>query len=143
MPERTFDVERVNAIANRPDVRPSLGYEGCDGDVDFGAAIADERNIFLEEGGGFAICGFSGPGVYECHLMYPPEARGRGAIASSKAMAAFMFAGGARLLWGQPRKSDRAAQWHIRQVGFDPAGSGVNPLFGPVEYFVKEAPCRR
>jgi hypothetical protein len=143
MPERTFDAELVNAIANHPAVRPSLGFEGCEGAVDFGPAISDPRNIFLSEGGGVAICGFSGPGCYECHLLYPPGSRGRAAIASSKAMAEFMFANGARFLWGQPRQSDRAAQWHIRQVGFGPAGHGMNPLIGPVAYFIKEAPCHR
>lgn len=123
---RTLDVGRINELANHPDVAPLLGGEA----FDFTAAVASPQNIFLDHGGGVAICEWSAPRVWECHLMFDPDCRGRQAIAAASAMRDFMFEHHADMLWGRPDVSNRAARWHIRQLGFRNAGFGVHPFHG-------------
>jgi hypothetical protein len=130
---RVYDANFVNAIADRCEDR--LGEFR-----DFTIPISNQSNIFLHDLG-IAACIWSAPEVYECHLLYPPEFRGRAAIAASKRMADFMMNNHAKMLWGQPPSHDAAACWHIRQVGFDFVGFGHHAVVGDVSYFRKVAPC--
>ena len=132
---RTFDAEMVNRIANAPGVPELLGAEA----FDFSAAIKVPTNIFLHYQGGIAICEFSAPRVYQCHLIFAPDCRGRKALRSAIAMRDFMFANHADMLWGQPPIGNAAARKLIRMAGFEPAGFGENPLVGEVEYLI----CRQ
>lgn len=132
---RTFDAELVNRIANSPGVPELLGAEA----FDFTVAIGVRTNIFLHHRGAIAICEFSAPRVYQCHLIFAPECRGRQAVNAALAMRDFMFANHADMLWGQPALGNRAGRKLIRMVGFEPAGFGENALVGPVEYLT----CRQ
>lgn len=132
---RTFDAGVVNDIANAPGVPELFGVEG----FDFTAAIQNLSNIFLVEEGGLAICEWSAPRVYQCHLIFAPSCRRRKAVRSAERMRDHMFSNHADMLWGQPPIANEAARKLIRMVGFEPAGTGHNDLVGDVEYLV----CRR
>lgn len=130
---RTFDAELVNRIANSPGVPELLGAEA----FEFSASIRD--HIFLHHEGAIAICEWSAPRVYQCHLLFSPECRGRRAVRAAIAMRDFMFANHADMLWGQPALANAPARKLIRMVGFEPAGEGDHPMVGPVEYLT----CRQ
>lgn len=132
---RTYDADLVNRIANAPGVPELLGAEA----FDFTVAIAVSTNIFLHCRGAIAICEFSAPRVYQCHLIFSPSCRGIKALRAAAEMRDFMFANHADMLWGQPAVSNRAGRKLIRMLGFEPAGFGENPLVGPVEYLT----CRQ
>jgi hypothetical protein len=132
---RTFDTDLVNQIANSPGVPELLGADS----FDFTAALQDRSNIFLHHEGAVAICEWSAPRVYQCHLIFDPSCRGRRAVSAAIAMREFMFANHADMLWGQPAIANTAARKLIRMAGFEPAGFGTNPLVGEVEHLT----CRR
>jgi hypothetical protein len=124
----------VNAVANIPCVARLLGADS----FDFTEAMNREENVFLRCGEGIALCEWSAPRVYQCHLIFRPLKFARGAIASAIAMRDFMLDRYADLLWGQPSKANLTAIKLILRTGFLPAGDGLNPLVGPVSYFVYE-----
>ncbi len=127
---RTFDAELVNRIANSPGVPELLGAES----FDFSAALQDRSNIFLHHEGAIAICEWSAPRVYQCHLIFAPSCRGRHAVRAAIAMRDFMLDNHADMLWGQPAIANAAARKLIRMAGFESAGFGVNALVGEVEH---------
>jgi hypothetical protein len=128
-PEETRDVEAVNAIANLPGVPELFGAEA----FDFSAAVADERNVFLLHDGALAICEWSAPRVYQCHLIFSPECRRRKAVRAAIAMRDHMFAHHADMLWGQPPLGNIEGRKLIALAGFKHAGFGHHPLVGDTE----------
>lgn len=132
---RTFDAELINGIANSPGVPELLGAEA----FDFTVALRDEATIFLHNQGAVAICEWSAPRVYQCHLLFAPQCRGRRALKAAGEMRDFMFANPADMLWGQPPVSNKAGRKLIRALGFTHAGFGEHPLVGAVEFLT----CRR
>lgn len=78
----------LNGIANDPAVRPSLGGVG---QLDMTAILREPHNYGLvTDQGGFVVIK-TGPRVYECHSIFPEEARG---IHTQEAMVAglrYMF----------------------------------------------------
>lgn len=119
MLKRTMDAAYLNAIANHADVRPWLGGdEPC---LDLTACLSDPNNVGLVcEGGGFVGVKLE-PGVYECHSLFLPEARGD--IARSAMVE------GLRYLFVQTDCIDvrtkvphgnKAAQGAARFMGFSP-----------------------
>lgn len=133
---RFTDPDIVNRIANIPEVSKGISLDGEVTEFDFTDAIANQQNVFLRYGGGIAICEWSAPRVYQCHLLFAPDCRGRSAIISATNMRDFMMANYSNMLWGQPKKSNRPAIWLIRQVGFSHVGDGTHPMVGEVEYYV-------
>lgn len=127
---RTFDAALVNRIANSPGVPELLGAAA----FDFTVALDLKTNIFLHYGGAVAICEWSAPRVYQCHLIFGPECRGRRAVRAALVMRDFMLEHHADMLWGQPAIGNRAGRKLIRMAGFGPAGFGENALVGAVEY---------
>jgi len=136
---RFHDPEIVNRVANIPEVAAYLGADS----FDFTIAIGKPENIFLQQCGGkaIALCEWSAPRVYECHLIFHPECKGRDAINASRIMGDYMLAFHANMLWGRPQVKNRPAIWHIRQAGFSAAGFGDHPGIGAVQYFVRSKPC--
>lgn len=131
---RIHDPRPVNEIANIPQVAAALGAEA----FDFTDVMADKRNIVLWRDRGVAVCMWCAPRVFEVHLFYHPDTRTRNAINASISMGDYMMTYHADMLWGQPKMSNRAAIWHIRQVRFEHAGDGHNPLIGDVSFFVRK-----
>lgn len=133
---RQFNASSLNRIANDPDVRPMMGGQG---DMDFTGFLADRRNIALQSDGGCGLFDWSGPGIYQMHTMWMPEARGKKARSLIGDMVAAMFdAHGARLIWAQTPMGHRPVRMLARLCGFKSEGFGEHMLIGPVEYFIKE-----
>jgi hypothetical protein len=128
---RIHDAQFVNSIAAK--CADQLG-----GVYDFSEPISNWKNIFLFDGG-VAACIWSAPRVYECHLIFPPDCRGRAAVEASKRMGNYMMKYHADMLWGKPPECDRAAIWHIRQAGFIEQSRGFEPSLGGVVYFVRKS----
>ena len=96
MLRETSDPATINAIANHPDVLPGVSPLG--GAVDLSSAVHD-GNVFLfgEHGG---ICwGWTGPGVFEGHVMLTKAGRGAWGIRAGRWAIEEMARRGARLLW--------------------------------------------
>lgn len=85
---RTFDGALLNAVANDPEVRTWLGGDGA---VDLSALLSDLNNIALvDEVGGFVMIRQEA-GLYDCHTLYPPEARGKHALQAAQGVLRWMF----------------------------------------------------
>ncbi len=138
-PVRTYDAELVNRIANSPGVPELLGAES----FDFTAALQDPSNIFLHHEGAVAICEWSAPRVYQCHLLFDPSCRGGRAVRAAIAMRDFMLDHHADMLWGQPALENVAGRKLIRLAGFKNAGFGTFPANYPVQGETEMFTCRR
>ena len=85
---RTFDGSLLNDVANDPAVRSFLGGDGL---VDVSALLSDANNIALvDDVGGFVMIRQEA-GLYDCHTLYPPEARGKHALQAGKDVLRWMF----------------------------------------------------
>lgn len=85
---RTFSADLLNDVANDPEVRSFLGGAGS---VDVSALLSDPNNIALvDEVGGFVMIRQE-PGLYDCHTLYPPEARGKHALQAARDVLRWMF----------------------------------------------------
>lgn len=85
---RTFSADLLNDVANDPEVRSFLGG---DGSVDVSALLSDPNNIALvDDVGGFVMIRQEA-GLYDCHTLYPPEARGRHALQAAQQVFRWMF----------------------------------------------------
>lgn len=118
MIERTYDAVAVNALVNRSDVRPDVGYQEL-GDLDVSPMLADTRNICLSNGSGIIWFAWHAPGVFEAHIVCEPEYRGEAAISMGRAMLAKMFIEhGALLIWCRPPINRKDVVLYARKVGF-------------------------
>lgn len=89
MIQRSFDIERVNQLANHPSIHPWVSID--DKPLDLTSVVVDARNVILMgEGGGFVLHNL-GNGDYEAHSLFLPEARGPNSMATAKAGMDFMF----------------------------------------------------
>lgn len=115
---RTFDADAVNALVNRPDVRPDLGFPEL-GELDVSALLADERNVCLSNGAGLIWFAYHAPGVFEAHIVCEPDYRGQPAMSMARAMLAMMFVEhGAVLIWCRPPVERRDVIMFAKTVGF-------------------------
>lgn len=134
MPERLHDASLPNEIANLPGVGEYL-MAGCV--FDFSEAIECDRNFFLHDDGGIAIFAWSAPRVYECHLFFRPECRGKRAVEASFRMINWMVPAHADALWAQPPVGQKAAIWIGLRTGFKKNGTFTHPTLGPVQYLTR------
>ncbi len=135
MISRANDAALLNVIGNDPRVRPQLGGEGT---LDFTGFLTDPRNVALIGPGGAAFFEWSGPGIYQVHIMFQPGFRGRKALDTVSEMLGWMEAHGARTFWAQPPIINRPVQLFSRLMGFADMGPGHHPMIGPVRYFMLE-----
>jgi hypothetical protein len=135
---RATDAELHNAIANHPEVKPTLGYN--EGPTDFTPLLDHpEAYILLSDGAGTAaIFEWSAPGVWQAHSMVLPDYRGRQAVSVAREMFDLMFSEGARMIWGMTPISNRAAQMFNRLIGAKPAGEGEDASGRQVRFFTVE-----
>jgi hypothetical protein len=85
---REFSAERINAVANHPEVRPWVGGAGP---IDMTPVVADLRNVLLMgQGGGLLFVNLD-PGLYEVHTQFVPEARGPQALLAVLDALRWMF----------------------------------------------------
>lgn len=127
MLDRCFDVAVVNAAANHPYVRPTLGPAEL-GELDFEEAVADHNNIFLMgEYGGFALA-WSAPGVYEVHVTILPEGRGKWAAQARQATIDYAKSTGAKMLWARIAPAAKYVSLFARRGGMQPTGEMLYTL---------------
>lgn len=140
---RTFDAERLNALANHPAIRPTCGGDGKS-QLDFTAFVADRKNhAILWDKGAFLFC-WSAPHTYEVHIMVLPEGRGRAAYRKAAQGIAYMLRHGMERLWARIDRNHPALRHYTASAGFTPCGSDVLDLgFGPVSYdlYQWKKPC--
>ena len=119
MLERSFDVDAINAAANRPDVRPFIGPASL-GELDFEDAVADHNNWFLMgEHGGFVLV-WSAPGVYEVHVFIATEGRGKWAAQAWAATREYAAQNGAKMLWARIAPTAKFVSMFARRGGMKP-----------------------
>lgn len=135
---RATDAALHNAIANHPEVKPTLGYN--EGPTDFTPLLDHpETYVLLSDGvGAAAIFEWSAPGVWQAHTMFLPASRGRTGLRAARAMMDRMFDDGARMLWGMTPVDHRAAQMFNRLIGAKAAGEGEDITGRKVRFFVVE-----
>lgn len=127
-----------NAIANHPEVKPTISYTPEYADFTPLFEHPDQYVLLHDGEGAAAIFEWSAPGVWQGHSMYLPERRGKEGVESGKAMISWMFDHGATMIWGQTPLDNRPAQMFNRLLGFKPCGEGVHFAAGPVRYFKLE-----
>jgi hypothetical protein len=88
--ERSADRDRINAVANHPDVRGWVNPMP-ERDLDLGPAVADPANIMLSAGHGVMLFAYLQPGLYEVHTMVEPEGRGAWTLDFVNTCLAWMF----------------------------------------------------
>ena len=116
---RSFDVEAINAAANRPDVRPFIGPASL-GELDFEDAVTDYNNWFLMgEHGGFVLV-WSAPGVYEVHVFIATEGRGKWAAQAWVAAREYAAQNGAKMLWARIAPAAKFVSMFARRGGMKP-----------------------
>ena len=119
MLERCFDVERINAVANHPDVRPHIGAPEL-GELDFAEAVENDKNWFLMgEHGGYVLV-WSAPAVHEVHVCILPEGRGKWAAQARQAMLDYAKANGAKMLWARIAPTAKFVSLFARRGGMKP-----------------------
>lgn len=119
MLKRTMDADYLNAVANHADVRPWLG--GDEPSLDLSATLANPENVALVcEGGGFVGVKLE-PGVYECHSLFLPEARGDIAKAAMVEGLRYLFVQTDCIdVRTKVPHGNKAAQGAARFMGFSP-----------------------
>jgi hypothetical protein len=116
---RSFDVNAINAAANRPDVRPFIGPASL-GELDFEDAVTDYNNWFLMgEHGGFVLV-WSAPGVYEVHVFIATEGRGKWAAQAWVAAREYAAQNGAKMLWARIAPTAKFVSMFARRGGMKP-----------------------
>lgn len=137
MPERLRDAALANEIANLPGVGE---YLMADCTFDFSDAIESDRNIFLHDSGGIAIFAWSAPRVYEVHLFFRPECRGRNAIDACFRMIDWLVPEYADAIWAQPPVGQKSPVWMALRTGFKKGAVSAHPVLGPVQYMTRGFP---
>lgn len=85
---RTMTPERINALANDPEIRPWVGGEGV---LDLTALVENVAVVTLEfKHGAFMLVPISET-VYELHTMFLPEGRGADFFVNATEMFRYLF----------------------------------------------------
>lgn len=137
--QRSAEPILVNALANDPAIRPTIG-----GDtklaLDLTAAVEDDKNIVLMgEHGGFILV-WCAPHVYEVHTLIKPEGRGPWAHQAAECGFGIMFdAYGAKHIWTRVLSTASNVRNFTIAAGFKPCGEEVFDLGdGPKVYNLYE-----
>lgn len=136
---RATDASFHNAIANHPEVKPTLGYN--EGPTDFTPCLDHPDDyVLLSDGiGAAAIFEWSAPYTWQSHTMFLPDSRGKEGLEAARAMCRWMFDNmGAKVLWGMTPFDNRAAQMFNRLIGAKPAGEGEDVAGKRVRFFTVE-----
>jgi len=143
MLERSFDVERINAVANHPEVRPFVGPAEL-GELDFTDAVAFDKNWFLMgEHGGYVLA-WSAPNVHEVHVMILPEGRGKWAAKARQFTIDYAVDNGVETLWARIAPSAPSVALYARRGGMQPTGEMIYTLGSAYDLFKMELPkCRQ
>jgi hypothetical protein len=141
--ERTFDADRLNALANHPEIRPTCGGDGKSL-LDLAPFVQDRHNHAVAWDSGAYLFTWSAPQTYEVHAMVLPEGRGRNAYRMAALGIAYMLAVGMERLWARVAREAKALRYYTIAAGFKRCGQHVLDIgFGPVIYdlYQWKKPC--
>jgi len=139
MLERSFDIDRINAVANHADVRPFIGPSSL-GELDFTDAVQFDKNWFLMgEHGGYVLA-WSAPNVYEVHVMVLPEGRGKWAAKARRSMLDYAVENGAETLWARIAPNAPSVSMYARRGGMQPTGEMIYTLGSAYDLYKMELP---
>jgi len=133
------DPDFLNRIANQSAVKPWVDFRDEDTPMDFTPAC--ERysltGLVVVSNGedAFACFDMTGVNEFQGHTFFGETCRGRKAIETAKEMIAWMFARGAKRIWGATAMTNTKARWFNRQVGFKSIGYDDYEKEGRVELF--------
>jgi len=89
--ERSFDAREFNRILNDPAVRPHVGFPEA-GSLDITPILENEDNFYLAaDGGAILFAADLEPGIYEVHVNFLENHRGRHAIECIRNADRWMF----------------------------------------------------
>lgn len=140
---RELGPERLNALANHPEVRPTCGGDG-QSPLDFSQFVSDPKNHAVSWDCGAFLFAWSAPHTYEVHIIVLPEGRGRAAYRMARKGIAYIVAEGAERLWARVAKDARGLRHYTAQAGFTPCGfDAIDIGFGQVAYdlYQWKKPC--
>jgi hypothetical protein len=131
---RQFAPERLNELANHPEIRPTCGGDGSS-ELDFSAFVADPKNHAVTWDCGAFLFGWSAPQTYEVHIMVLPEGRGRSAYLKAREGIAYIERFGAERLWARVERGFAGLRHYVTHAGFTRCGADTLDIgFGPVAY---------
>jgi hypothetical protein len=122
------DAPTINAILNRPDIRPHLGPG--DEAADIANLLEDGRNVCLFDERGGCIFIWRGPRIFEGHSFF--TVGGRKALKAGQEALSMIDAD---LVWGLTPIGNRKAAWFNRRLGFQSTGTMHTPDMGLCELF--------
>lgn len=132
--ERHFSAERLNELANHPEIRPTCGGDGKSR-LDLTAFVANPKNHAMVWDRGAFIFMWTAPDTYEVHMMVEQEGRGRDAYRMAREGIDYMVAEGAERLWARIAEGYNALRHYAAQAGFERCGTDTVDIgFGPVTY---------
>ena len=102
----------LNEIVNHPEIRPFMGGFGY---LD-AEELRDDRNVIFEGDGWAIVYFYRDEGVYDIHVCFMPDKRGRFAIEKTKETLKAMFLSGADLIIGAAH--DHRTRLYGRMCGF-------------------------
>jgi hypothetical protein len=141
---RTFDVERLNALANHPEIRPTCGGDGKSF-IDLTPFVNDRHNHALLWSNGYFLYLWTAPQTFEVHAVVLKEGRGLPAYRAASHSIEYMVAHGAERLWARIDPTHRALRHFAASNGFERCGQHVTDIgFGPVIYdlYQWKKPCQ-
>ena len=131
---RSFDVARVNYLANHPSIRPFVGGDPSV-PLDLTAVVeCPDNQILLGEHGGF-VAAWTAPGTYEIHTFVLPEGRRGWALQAALAARGHLQSIGADHLWTRVERGAENVRKFTVAAGFEPCGEQTLDLgAGPTLY---------
>lgn len=125
---RTFDVERLNALAGR------VGTP-----VDLSCFVSDHKHIALAWENGSYLFLWTAPGIYEAHIAVLPDGRGAEAYRKAKEAVSYMASLGAEKLWARVQIEAPEIRHFATAAGFVRCGSDTLDLgAGPITFDLYE-----
>jgi hypothetical protein len=132
--KRCTDTQRLNEIANHPDIRPTCGGDGKSY-LDLAPFVANPLNRAMLWDHGAFLFQWSAPQTYEVHIMVEPEGRGRDAYRMAARGIDYICSQGAERLWARVAQNANALRHYTAQAGFAKCGAQTLDIgFGPVTY---------
>lgn len=88
---RTFDASEINRVLNHPSVHSQVAYFTPIGELNVQPLVDDCRNVLLTTEGGGVLFAHLGGGVYDAHIQFLPEFRGKHALNAARDAVRWLF----------------------------------------------------
>jgi len=135
----------INALANHPSMRPTIGGDGKS-KLDLTNFLDNPRNRSFAWDCGCFLFEWSAPQTFEVHALILPEGRGPEAYRKAAEGIEYIVSEGCERLWARVPKGDDALKHYTVAAGFAHCGEGSFEIVGvgPREYDLYQwtKPCR-